>query len=193
MMLMRTDPFPEPDRLTQQVLRTPARPTTMPRDAFLEGDTFVVELDMPGVDPEPVDLDVLDTRAERWTTAKVRLPVMPQTPPLTTAIKQRADGHLKIEVAGEIDILSAPQLRATLDEALSDGARVVEVDFSGVEFCDCYGLGVLLGARRRATEQGTDLRLVSVTSPLVRGLLSRTGTAAALLGRTGEVSSQKVP
>ncbi|MFD0271692.1 STAS domain-containing protein [Streptomyces sp. NPDC127106] len=106
---------------------------------------------------------------------------MPDTPPFTAAIR-RADGHLEVAVSGEIDILSAPQLRVTLDEALSDGARVVEVDLSGVEFCDCYGLGVLLEARRRATEQGTALRLVSVTSPLVRRLLRRTGTAAALLG-----------
>ncbi|MFJ7775907.1 STAS domain-containing protein [Streptomyces yangpuensis] len=117
---------------------------------------------------------------------------MSEAAPLAATIQQRADGHLRVAVSGEIDILSAPQLRVTLDEALSDGARVVEVDFSGVEFCDCYGLGVLLAARRRATEQGTALRLVSVTSPLVRRLLRRTGTAAALLGPPGEVSSRKV-
>ncbi|KOY55293.1 hypothetical protein ADK59_25900 [Streptomyces sp. XY332] len=80
-------------------------------------------------------------------------------------------------------MLSAPQLRVTLEEAFSDGCRVVEVDFSGVEFCDCYGLGVLLEARRRAADRGTVLRLVSVTSPLVQRLLHQTGTAAALLGR----------
>ncbi|MFB6613271.1 STAS domain-containing protein [Streptomyces sp. NPDC085524] len=117
---------------------------------------------------------------------------MAETPPLTAAIRQRADGHLKVAVSGEIDILSAPQLRVTLDEALSDGARLVEVDFSGVEFCDCYGLGILLEARRRASERGTALRLVSVTSPLVRQLLRRTGTAAALLGPPREVISRKV-
>ncbi|KPI16550.1 anti-anti-sigma regulatory factor, SpoIIAA [Actinobacteria bacterium OV450] len=117
---------------------------------------------------------------------------MAETPPLTAAIQQRADEHTKVLLSGEIDILSAPQLRVALDEALSDGARVVELDFSEVDFCDCYGLGVLLEARRRATAQGTALRLVSVTSPLVRRLLRRTGTAAALLGPTGEVSSRKL-
>ncbi|THA39921.1 STAS domain-containing protein [Streptomyces sp. A1547] len=96
---------------------------------------------------------------------------MPQGPPPAAAIAARADGHLKVAVSGEIDILSAPQLRVTLEEAFSDGCRVVEVDFSGVEFCDCYGLGVLLEARRRAADQGTVLRLVSVTSPLVQRLL----------------------
>ncbi|MGW2787900.1 STAS domain-containing protein [Streptomyces populi] len=118
---------------------------------------------------------------------------MTETSPLAAAIQQRAEGHITVAVSGEIDIVSAPRLRAILDEALSDGAHVVELDFGGVEFCDCYGLGVLLEARRRATEQGAALRLVSVTSPLVRRLLHRTGTAAALIGPPGEVSSRKVP
>lgn len=69
MMLMRTDPFRELDRLTQQVFGTAARPAAMPMDAFREGDTFVVELDLPGVAPESIDLDiernVLTVKAER--------------------------------------------------------------------------------------------------------------------------------
>jgi HSP20 family protein len=73
MMLMRTDPFRELDRLTQQVLGTATRPAAMPMDAFRDGDTFVVELDLPGVDPESIDLDVernvLTVRAERRPSA----------------------------------------------------------------------------------------------------------------------------
>ncbi|RPF44650.1 HSP20 family protein [Streptomyces sp. Ag109_G2-6] len=72
-MLMRTDPFLELDRLTQQVLGTGARPAAMPMDAFREGDAFVVEVDLPGMDPGSIDLavdqDVLTIRAERRTTA----------------------------------------------------------------------------------------------------------------------------
>ena len=68
-MLMRTDPFRELDRLTQQVFGTAARPTVMPMDAWREGDQFVVEFDLPGVDPKSVDLDVernvLTVKAER--------------------------------------------------------------------------------------------------------------------------------
>jgi HSP20 family protein len=68
-MLMRTDPFRELDRLTQQVFGTPARPAAMPMDAWREGDEFVVEFDLPGVDPASIDLDVernvLSVRAER--------------------------------------------------------------------------------------------------------------------------------
>jgi HSP20 family protein len=68
-MLLRTDPFRELDRLTQQAFGTATRPAVMPMDAWREGDSFVVELDIPGVDPDSVDLDVernvLTVRAER--------------------------------------------------------------------------------------------------------------------------------
>ncbi|WP_262849661.1 Hsp20/alpha crystallin family protein [Mumia quercus] len=68
-MLMRTDPFRELDRLTQQVFGTAARPAGMPMDAWREGDTFVVELDLPGVEPGSIDIDVernvLTVRADR--------------------------------------------------------------------------------------------------------------------------------
>jgi len=70
-MLMRTDPFRELDRLTQQVFGTTARPAVMPMDAWREGEQFVVEFDLPGVDPESIDLDVernvLTVKAERPT------------------------------------------------------------------------------------------------------------------------------
>ena len=68
-MLMRTDPFRELDRLTQQVFGTNARPAVMPMDAWQEGDQFVVEFDLPGVDTDSIDLDVernvLTVKAER--------------------------------------------------------------------------------------------------------------------------------
>jgi HSP20 family protein len=71
-MLMRTDPFRELDRLTQQwfgVNGTTARPAVMPMDAYRDGDQFVVHFDIPGVDPSSIDLDVernvLTVHAER--------------------------------------------------------------------------------------------------------------------------------
>jgi HSP20 family protein len=71
-MLMRTDPFRELDRLTQQffgVHGTQSRPAVMPMDAFRDGEEFVVRLDLPGVSPDSIDLDVernvLTVKAER--------------------------------------------------------------------------------------------------------------------------------
>jgi HSP20 family protein len=57
-MLMRTDPFRELDRLTEQLVGTRGRPAAMPIDAYRLGDNFVVELDLPGVDLNSVDLTV---------------------------------------------------------------------------------------------------------------------------------------
>jgi HSP20 family protein len=68
-MLLRTDSFRDLDRLTQQMLGTRARPTAMPLDAWRAGDEFFVELDLPGVDVDSIDIDVernvLTVRAER--------------------------------------------------------------------------------------------------------------------------------
>jgi HSP20 family protein len=70
-MLMRSDPFREFDRLTQQVFGagTTSRPAIMPMDAWREGEAFVIELDLPGVRPDTLDIDVernvLTVRAER--------------------------------------------------------------------------------------------------------------------------------
>jgi HSP20 family protein len=68
-MLMRTDPFRELDRLTQQVLGSTARPAAMPMDAYRHGDNFYIHFDLPGVDPGSVELtveqNVLTIRAER--------------------------------------------------------------------------------------------------------------------------------
>jgi len=68
-MLMRTDPFRDLDRLTQQVFGTAARPAIMSMDAWREGDRFVVEFDLPGIDVSSIDLDVernvLTVRADR--------------------------------------------------------------------------------------------------------------------------------
>jgi HSP20 family protein len=68
-MLVRTDPFRELDRLTQQLLGTAARPAPMPMDAYRDGDTFYVHFDLPGVSSDSIDLtveqNVLTVRAER--------------------------------------------------------------------------------------------------------------------------------
>ncbi|EST31880.1 hypothetical protein N566_20445 [Streptomycetaceae bacterium MP113-05] len=77
-MLMRTDPFRELDRLHRQFFGSPSgtwsQPAAMPMDAYREGDEYVIALDLPGVDPEAIDIDVernmLTVKAERRPVAK---------------------------------------------------------------------------------------------------------------------------
>jgi HSP20 family protein len=70
-MLMRFDPFRELDTLTQALATGPgvSRGTVMAMDAYRDGDRVVVHLDLPGIDPETIDLtvekNVLTVTAER--------------------------------------------------------------------------------------------------------------------------------
>ena len=73
-MLMRTDPFREIDRLAEQFFGTPGRPAVMHMDAERDGDWFYVYFDLPGVDPDSIELtverNVLTVRAERTRPAR---------------------------------------------------------------------------------------------------------------------------
>jgi len=69
MMLMRSDPFRDLDRMTQQLWENAVRPSAMPLDAYREGDHFIVEFDLPGVNQNSIDITVeknmLSVHAER--------------------------------------------------------------------------------------------------------------------------------
>ena len=71
-MLMRFDPFRELDRLTQATWGQ-NRPT-MAMDAYRRNGDFVVDFDLPGVDPGTIDLtvekNVLTVSAERGFARK---------------------------------------------------------------------------------------------------------------------------
>jgi len=67
-MLMRFDPFSDFDRLSRQAWG-PNRANFMPADAYRKGERFYLHLDLPGVDPDSIDITVeknnLTVAAER--------------------------------------------------------------------------------------------------------------------------------
>jgi HSP20 family protein len=71
MSVMRFDPFADFDRMAEQVFRGTGRQAarSMPMDAYRRDDRFFVHLDLPGVDPDSIELtteqNVLTIRAER--------------------------------------------------------------------------------------------------------------------------------
>ena len=73
-MLMRTDPFRDVDRMFEQLVGTTGRPAMMRVDAERDGDTFYVYFDLPGVDPDSIELtverNVLQVKAERQRREK---------------------------------------------------------------------------------------------------------------------------
>ena len=69
-MLIRFDPYRELDRLTEQLASTASRaPRAFPMDAYRRGEQFLVQFDLPGIEPATIDLtveqNVLTVRAER--------------------------------------------------------------------------------------------------------------------------------
>ena len=69
MTVIRFDPFQELDRLTRQMVGTGRGPRSMPMEAYRRGDQFFIHLDLPGVNPDNVQLtverNVVAVRAER--------------------------------------------------------------------------------------------------------------------------------
>ena len=68
-MALLFDPFRELDRVAGQLLDSRQGPRLMPMDLYREGDEFVARIDLPGVDPASIDVDVdertLTVRAQR--------------------------------------------------------------------------------------------------------------------------------
>jgi HSP20 family protein len=70
MSVLRFDPFRDFDRLlAEQVAGLRSAPRSVPMDAYRRGDQFLIHLDLPGVDPDAIELtveqNVLTIKAER--------------------------------------------------------------------------------------------------------------------------------
>ena len=96
-------------------------------------------------------------------------------------VSARTLGGITIaELAGELDIASAPALREQLLSLLRPGSSRLFVDLSKVSLCDASGLAVLVGIGRRARLLGGFLRLAAI-SPQADRVLHITGLHRHLL------------
>ncbi|RYG63980.1 anti-sigma factor antagonist [bacterium] len=84
-----------------------------------------------------------------------------------------------VEVGGEIDLHSAPQLRAELLKAVEAVTPRVVIDLGEVTFIDSTGIGVLVGALKRAREKGGALNFCGIQSRVKR-VFEITGLMSAL-------------
>jgi anti-sigma B factor antagonist len=76
--------------------------------------------------------------------------------------------HSVLEVAGEIDVYTAPKLREQLIELVSDGSYHIVVDLEKVDFLDSTGLGVLVGGLKRVRNHDGTLRLVCTQEKILK-------------------------
>jgi anti-sigma B factor antagonist len=75
---------------------------------------------------------------------------------------------------GEIDVYTSPDFRRELQALIAGADDRVVVDFAAVDFIDSSGLGVLVGALKRAREQGVVIVLRSM-SPATQKVFDITG------------------
>jgi anti-anti-sigma factor len=94
--------------------------------------------------------------------------------PLSIKIEASPE-RMVVVVSGAADIVSEHALRDGLHRALIQSARGIDLDLSNVDFCDGSGLYVLLGALRRALDEGKSISL-QACSPAVHRILLGTGT-----------------
>lgn len=143
-MLMRTDPFRDLDRLTQGLLGsslgTTARPTAMPLDAWRSGEEFVVELDLPGVDPASIDVDV----ERNVLTVKAERPVRANDAELLSAERPRGvfSRQLFLGDALDTDHVSATYEHGvlTLRIPVAEKAKPRKVEIQGISKDDTLSI-----------------------------------------------------
>jgi anti-sigma B factor antagonist len=88
-------------------------------------------------------------------------------------------GWTVVTVRGVVDVASAPELRQVLQEAQYAGSTRVLVDLDEVELLDSFGIGVLVGAHKRARTHDGELAIL-VTRERLRQLFVVTGLDATL-------------
>jgi anti-sigma B factor antagonist len=94
---------------------------------------------------------------------------------LSIDVSSASDGAIQLfALSGSLDIATSPSLRAALLEAAEGEKHEIVVDLTHLEFLDSTGLGALIGAHKRASENQGSVRLVAHEGQILR-LLRITG------------------
>ena len=81
--------------------------------------------------------------------------------PVDIEIEHRTEGAWQVlDVAGEVDLSTAPALRSRIDTVLDEGGRRLVVDLADVSFMDSSGLSVLVSGYKGMREAGGEMAVV---------------------------------
>ncbi|HEY8765623.1 MAG TPA: STAS domain-containing protein [Solirubrobacteraceae bacterium] len=94
----------------------------------------------------------------------------PRGPVQLTITEQRDDAQLRLVLGGELDILTAVQFSAHVDEIVRRGDGDVAIDLRGLRFIDSAGLHILLNAQRRLIRGGRRLSVWCGPGPVARAI-----------------------
>ncbi|MEU4402018.1 STAS domain-containing protein [Micromonospora orduensis] len=91
----------------------------------------------------------------------------------------RDGGGARLQLAGELDLSTAPELTAAIDRLTEAGESRVLLDLSDLTFCDSTGMAVFVRGDNRAAAEGGWLRLTGAHGRVER-VLRVTGLADVL-------------
>jgi len=80
------------------------------------------------------------------------------------------DGATVLTLTGDVDARAAPIVRDSLVEAIENNDGLIVLDLTDVPYMDSMGLGMLVGALKRANEHGARLRFVITRSQVLKVL-----------------------
>jgi anti-sigma B factor antagonist len=106
-------------------------------------------------------------------------------PQLAVSARRAPDGTPVLSVAGEIDLLSCPELAQAVSRSITErGVDRLVLDLTETSFIDSSSLGVLIGAHRKLAQRGGGLVVVCPRGPMAKtfaitgldGLFTMAGT-----------------
>ena len=90
------------------------------------------------------------------------------TPDFALSQDQLDDQRAIVAVRGEIDLFTAPELKATLTDAIEEGRTRIVVDLSETTFLDSTALGVLIGAIKRLRSRDGRMTIVNTDQNIAK-------------------------
>jgi HSP20 family protein len=147
MALVRSDPFRDVDRLLQQMWsaqQSGPRPMAMPMDAYRKDDSFLLQLDLPGVAPDSIELTVEDN----VLTISAERPAPPRSDGIESVIAERTFGTFTRQVV----------LGKTLD------SERIEANYEGGVLTVAIPVAEQAKPRRIEVSVGTDHRELATSA-----------------------------
>ena len=147
MALVRSDPFRDVDRLLQQMWsaqQSGPRPMAMPMDAYRKDDSFLLQLDLPGVAPDSIELTVEDN----VLTISAERPAPPKSDGIESVIAERTFGTFTRQVV----------LGKTLD------SQRIEANYEGGVLTVAIPVAEQAKPRRIEVSVGTDHRELATSA-----------------------------
>jgi anti-sigma B factor antagonist len=94
--------------------------------------------------------------------------VSEQRPQVFEIAERELEGAPGVELRGEVDVSSIPQMTRVLDDGIRESEGAFVIDLSAVEFLDSSGLSALMRARALLGREDRELAVICPPGPVRR-------------------------